>query len=101
VGKFGALVIEHDQVTSFREKPLGDGAWINAGFFVLEPGIFPYIQGGDATIWEREPLENIARDGQLGAYKHTGFWKPMDTIRDKIELEALWNSGRAPWKLWE
>ncbi|MDR2733139.1 MAG: glucose-1-phosphate cytidylyltransferase [Spirochaetota bacterium] len=100
-GKFGALVIERDQVTSFREKPLGDDAWINAGFFVLEPGIFEYIQGGDATVWEREPLENIARDGQLGAYRHTGFWKPMDTIRDKIELETLWNSGRAPWKIWE
>ena len=100
-GKFGALAMHGDAVHSFQEKPQGDGAWINAGFFVLDPGIFDYIKQGDATIWEREPLEGIARDGQLGAYKHTGFWKPMDTVRDKIELEQMWNSGKAPWKIWQ
>ena len=101
-GKFGALKIdEGSAIRAFEEKPRGDGAWINGGFFVLEPGIFDYIQQGDATIWEREPLEGIARDGQLGAYKHNGFWKPMDTIRDKFELEDMWTKGKAPWKQWE
>ena len=101
-GKFGALKIDDSSaIRAFEEKPRGDGAWINGGFFVLEPGIFDYIQQGDATIWEREPLEGIARDGQLGAYKHNGFWKPMDTIRDKYELEELWAKGKAPWKGWE
>ena len=101
-GKFGALKIDDSSaIRAFEEKPRGDGAWINGGFFVLEPGIFDYIQQGDATIWEREPLEGIARDGQLGAYKHNGFWKPMDTIRDKYELEDMWTTGKAPWKKWE
>ena len=101
-GRFGALVIdEEERIKSFYEKPKGDGAWINGGFFVLEPGIFSYIKDGDATIWERTPLESIARDGQLNAFKHSGFWKPMDTLRDKFELEDLWNSRTAPWKKWK
>lgn len=101
-GKFGALEISGDQeVLSFQEKPKGDGAWINGGFFVCEPGIFDYIRSGDETIWERQPLEDLSRDGQLRAYKHEGFWQPMDTLRDKNELERLWSSGKAPWKVWE
>ncbi len=100
-GRFGALDLkEGGMVLSFREKPKGDGAWINGGFFVLEPQIFDYIKGDD-TIWEREPLENLAKDGQLVAYKHKGFWKCMDTLRDKNELESLWQSGNPPWKVWE
>jgi glucose-1-phosphate cytidylyltransferase len=100
-GKFGALDISSDDViTAFQEKPRGDGAWVNGGFFVLEPGIFDYIRDGDATIWERKPLEALAAAGQLGAYKHMGFWQPMDTLRDKNELEASWNSMRAPWRVW-
>lgn len=100
-GKFGALKIDDSSmIRAFEEKPRGDGAWINGGFFVLEPGVFDYITQGDATIWEREPLEGIARDGQLGAFKHDGFWKPMDTIRDKYELEDMWTKGKAPWKKW-
>ncbi len=98
-GRFGALDLEDGKVKAFKEKPKGDGAWINGGFFVLEPQIFEYIDG-DETIWERDPLENLARDGQLMAYKHTGFWKPMDTLRDKRELESLWQSGNPPWKVW-
>lgn len=99
-GRFGAMDIGDDTtVHSFKEKPRGDGAWINGGFFVLEPGIFDYIPG-DATMWEREPMEKLASDGQLGSYKHYGFWKPMDTLRDKVDLEAMWNSPKAPWKLW-
>ncbi len=86
-------------MTRFHEKPDGDDGWINGGFFVAEPGIFDYIEG-DATSWEREPLEALAGDGQLGAYLHRGFWKPMDTLRDQRELEAMWNSGKAPWKVW-
>jgi glucose-1-phosphate cytidylyltransferase len=85
----------------FQEKPKGDGAWINGGFFVCEPGIFEYIRSGDETIWERQPLEDLSKDGQLGAYKHEGFWKPMDTLRDKNELERLWADGNAPWKVWQ
>jgi glucose-1-phosphate cytidylyltransferase len=100
-GRFGALNLADDnQVISFLEKPKGDGAWINGGFFVLEPEIFDYIEG-DATIWERDPLECLARDEQLMAFKHDGFWKPMDTLRDKLELESLWNVSGAPWKVWE
>jgi glucose-1-phosphate cytidylyltransferase len=100
-GKFGALDITGtDRVASFLEKPKGDGSWINGGFFVCEPGIFDYIRGGDETVWEREPLESLARDGKLGAYKHNGFWQPMDTLRDKNELEKLWVSGTAPWRAW-
>jgi len=98
-GRFGALNIEDgDKVSSFVEKPRGDGAWINGGFFVLEPGIFKYIKD-DSVIWEKEPLEKLAKDGQLNAFKHNGFWKCMDTLRDKIELDQLWNAGNAPLKL--
>lgn len=100
-GRFGALGIDSDDsISSFQEKPLGDGSWINGGFFVLEPGIFDYIREGDATIWERTPLENLASEKQLQAYRHKGFWKPMDTLRDKRELEGMWSSNTAPWKVW-
>ena len=100
-GKFGALEIDQkNDVHSFQEKPKGDGAWINGGFFVLEPQIFNYIKQGDETVWEREPLENLAKDNQLSAFKHEGFWHPMDTLRDKNELEKLWASPNAPWKSW-
>lgn len=100
LGRFGSLDIgKEDKVRSFLEKPKSGNDWINAGFFVLEPGIFDYIEGDD-TCWEKEPLENLAKKGQLIAYKHTGFWKPMDMLRDKLELERLWNSGKAPWKIW-
>lgn len=99
-GRFGALGLEgNNEVSAFNEKPKGDGSWVNGGFFILEPEIFNYIQG-DNTIWEKEPLEVLAKKGQLSAYKHYGFWKPMDTLREKIELEEAWNSGKAPWKLW-
>jgi len=99
-GRFGALNIsDSDHVLSFMEKPKGDGAWINGGFFVCQPEVLDYISD-DSTIFEKEPLENIASDGQMVAYKHAGFWKPMDTLRDKQELEHLWESGKAPWKNW-
>jgi glucose-1-phosphate cytidylyltransferase len=100
-GKFGALSIsQHHTVTSFFEKPKGDGIWVSGGFFVLEPAIFNYING-DTTTWEKEPLENLAKEGQISAYKHPGFWKCMDTQRDKIELEQLWNTDKSPWKIWD
>jgi glucose-1-phosphate cytidylyltransferase len=99
-GRFGALDIEGNRINRFTEKPQGDGSWINGGFFVLEPQVIRYIQD-DETIWEREPLEALARDGQLSAYTHDGFWQPMDTLRDKIKLEELWQSGSAPWKCWD
>ncbi len=100
-GRFGALHINHDHtVDSFMEKPAGDGSWINGGFFVLEPQVLNLIND-DATIFEREPLEELARSGQLVAYKHAGFWYAMDTLRDKNHLESLWQSGNAPWKVWE
>jgi len=99
-GRFGALNFgDYDDVTSFTEKPKGDGAWINGGFFVCEPAVMDYIEG-DTTVWEREPLEHIAAAGQMQAYKHHGFWKPMDTLRDKFELEADWQQGHAKWKTW-
>ncbi len=102
LGRFGAVEISgNKRVSSFVEKPHGDGAWINGGFFVLEPGALDYIKDGDPTIWERAPLEGLARDGELSAFEHTGFWKCMDTLRDKRELEDLWNSGKAPWKVWK
>lgn len=101
-GKFGAVDITPDgTVSSFQEKPAGDGAWINAGYFVCEPELFDYITQGDATLLEREPLENLAKDGKMEAYKHTGFWKPMDTLRDNTELNAMWDNGTAPWKIWK
>lgn len=101
-GKFGALDIGSDgKVNAFSEKPEDSGAWINAGYFVCEPGIFDYIKNGDAEIFERTPLENIARDGKMHAFRHTGFWKPMDTMRDNHELNEMWASGHAPWKCWK
>jgi glucose-1-phosphate cytidylyltransferase len=100
-GRFGALDIDaRDRVVSFKEKPKGDNAWINGGFFVLESKVFDYIEG-DRTIWEREPLETLARNGELAAYRHTGFWQPMDTLRDKNQLDELWGTGKPPWKTWE
>lgn len=98
-GRFGALKIEGEKVESFQEKPHGDGSWINGGFFVLSPKVLDYIDGDD-TIWEREPVEKLARENQMAAYFHSGFWHPMDTIRDKTYLEELWDSGEAPWKKW-
>lgn len=86
----------------FKEKPMGDGMWINGGFFVLEPGIFKYLEGNmDDVQWEKKPLTEIANDGNLSSYQHKGFWKCMDAIRDKIELESLWQSGTADWKIWK
>ena len=98
-GRFGALQIEEHAVTSFLEKPTGDGGWINGGFFVLSPKALELIEG-DETIWERKPLETLAQTGQLQAFFHPGFWQPMDTLRDKNHLEDLWQSGKAPWKVW-
>lgn len=99
-GRFGALQLQDSsEVTSFLEKPVGDGNYINGGFFVLGPGIFDFIDG-DHTLWEKGPLETIAAHGELRAYKHSGFWQPMDTLRDKNHLEELWESGKAPWKIW-
>jgi glucose-1-phosphate cytidylyltransferase len=99
-GRFGALNLdEGNQVISFLEKPKGDGSWINGGFFVCQPEVLNYIES-DATTWEREPLEQLAANGQMSAFKHHGFWKPMDTLRDKMELENDWNSGHAKWKTW-
>ena len=101
-GRFGVPdVSKNGAIRSFLEKPRGEASWINAGFFVLEPAVFDYIKRGDATIWERMPLENLARAGQLTAYKHTGFWKCMDTPREKAELEELWNKKKPPWKVWK
>ncbi len=100
-GRFGALALDNNSaVNSFLEKPAGDGAWINGGFFVLEPGIFDYIEGNQ-TIWEKAPLEKLAADNELSAFCHKGFWKPMDTLRDKESLEDMWQSGNAAWKLWK
>lgn len=98
-GRFGALDIDGDLIKSFKEKPKGDGNWINGGFFVLEPSVIDLIKD-DSTTWEREPLEKLASSGELTAYRHNGFWKPMDTLRDKIDLNAMWETGKAPWKLW-
>jgi glucose-1-phosphate cytidylyltransferase len=99
-GKFGALSLQAgDRVESFQEKPRGDGSWINAGFFVLQPEILDTI-ADDSTVFEKEPLESLAARGELMAYKHHDFWQPMDTLRDKNHLEDLWKSGNAPWKLW-
>lgn len=99
-GRFGALNISEDKkITGFQEKPVGDGGWINGGFFVCSPGVIDLIEGDD-TVWEREPLERLARKGKLSAYYHRGFWQPMDTLRDKNHLEELWMTNRAPWKVW-
>ena len=101
-GKFGALNLDEvGNVTSFTEKPAGDGSWINAGYFVCEPKVFDYITEGDSTIFEKAPLENIAKDGGMNSFKHEGFWKPMDILRDNKELNEMWDSGKAPWKEWE
>lgn len=102
-GKFGALEIdlETKQVKSFLEKPDGDKNWINAGYFVCEPEIFDYIPDGDTVIFERKPLENIAKAGKMHAHLHNGFWQPMDTLRDNMELNEMWDSGSAPWQIWK
>jgi glucose-1-phosphate cytidylyltransferase len=97
--RFGAMQIEDGIVSSFQEKPLGESGWINGGFFVLSPKVIDYIDG-DATTWEREPLERLAREGNLCAYRHDDFWHPMDVLRDKLHLEDLWARGVAPWKIW-
>lgn len=98
-GRFGALDIENSAVRGFIEKPQGDGGWINGGFFVLSPEVIQWIEH-DSTIWERAPMERLACEGQLNAFFHSGFWQPMDTLRDKTHLEELWASGKAPWKIW-
>jgi glucose-1-phosphate cytidylyltransferase len=99
-GRFGMLKMDNTQVQGFQEKPQGDGGWINAGFFVLSPKVIDEIEG-DHTTWEREPMERLASSGQLSAFMHKGFWQPMDTLRDKNHLEELWQSGKAPWKVWK
>jgi len=99
-GRFGALELHENRVRGFQEKPQGDGGWINGGFFVLSPRVGPYLRD-DSTVWEQEPLEGLARDGELAIYCHEGFWQAMDTLRDKRDLEELWGSGEPPWKLWE
>ena len=100
-GRFGALKItESGNVKGFQEKPQGDGGWINGGFFVLQPDVFEYIDG-DSTVFEQEPLEKLAKDGEMSAFKHADFWQPMDTMRDLEQLEKLWKNGKAPWKLWD
>ena len=100
-GRFGVFNLQNGdgRIRRFREKPSGNSAWINGGFFVLEPGVFSYIEGDD-TIWEQGPLETLARNGELSAYRHDGFWHPMDTLRDRNTLESMWESGEAPWKVW-
>jgi glucose-1-phosphate cytidylyltransferase len=99
-GRFGALEFDGTNIKSFIEKPQGDGGWINGGFFVLNPKVINLIEG-DETLWEKQPLERLAKRGELEAYFHHGFWQPMDTLRDKNHLEELWASGKAPWKLWK
>jgi glucose-1-phosphate cytidylyltransferase len=99
-GRFGAISFEEgDKVGAFMEKPKGDGAWINGGFFVCDPQVIDYIKG-DETTWEKEPMEGLARNGQMSAFRHNGYWKPMDTLRDKTELDKEWLSGQAKWKIW-
>ena len=98
-GRFGALNLSEQKITSFQEKPDGDGGWISGGFFVLSPAVLEFIDGDD-TVWEQGPMQRLARDGQLSAYVHRGFWHPMDTLRDKTHLDALWSNGSPPWKLW-
>lgn len=101
-GRFGVLKVEEDmRVSNFQEKPKNEDAWINGGFFVCEPQIFDYIPDGDDVIWEQKPLKALANDGQLNAYKHRGFWRPMDMLKDKEELNKIWAEGHAPWKVWE
>jgi glucose-1-phosphate cytidylyltransferase len=101
-GRFGALEIdEKNQVKEFKEKPKGDGSWINAGYFVCEPKVFDYILDGDSTVFEQDPLKNLAKDGQIFTYKHHDFWMPMDTLRDKIKLNEMWQDKSSPWKVWD
>jgi len=103
-GRYGALSFtrnDPNRISLFQEKPEGDGAWVNGGFFVLEPSAIDYIEQGDRTVWEREPLANLAASGMLSAYRHRGFWLPMDTLRDRNELQQLWENGKAPWKVWD
>ena len=99
-GRFGAMLLDGARVTSFEEKPQGDNAWINGGYFMLSPRVLDYVDG-DTIYWEREPLQRLCAENQLSAYRHAGFWHPMDTLRDKNQLEDLWNTGRAPWKTWK
>ena len=100
-GRFGALNIdESDKVVEFQEKPKGDGSWVNAGYFVCQPEVLDYISDGDEVVFEQEPLKNLAKDGQIYTYKHSGFWMPMDTLRDKNILNELWETGNAEWKIW-
>jgi glucose-1-phosphate cytidylyltransferase len=99
-GRFGAINIESTLITGFQEKPPGDGTRVNGGFFVLSPKVIDYIQGDD-TIWERQPMEELAQQGQMSAFLHNGFWQCMDTLRDRVLLEELWETGKAPWKVWE
>ena len=99
MGRFGALKINNNTVESFLEKPMGDNGWVNGGFFVLNKKIFKYLNKKN-LVWEKEPLEKLAEDSELMSYKHNGFWQPMDTLRDKNNLERLWETGQAPWKLW-
>lgn len=98
-GRFGALNLDKNKVKSFQEKPQGDGGWVNGGYFVLSPKVIDYIDGDD-TVWERAPMERLAAEGQVSAYLHHGFWQPMDTLRDKLNLEKHWSTGHAPWKVW-
>ena len=97
--RFGVLNINGNKITSFKEKPNDTASWINAGFFVLDPKVFDYIDG-DSTVWEKQPLEKLAEENNLSAYKHTSFWQPLDTLRDKNYLDELWRSKKAPWKIW-
>ena len=99
-GRWGTMAVAEDRVESFHEKPRGDGAWVNGGFFVLSPRVGDYIEG-DRSTWEEEPVERLAREGELRAFRHEGFWRAMDTVRDRNHLEELWRSGGAPWKTWE
>lgn len=98
-GRFGSLDLEQNRIVKFIEKPQGDNTWVSGGFFVLSPRVVEYIEN-DETVWEKGPLERLASEGQLAAFRHQGFWKPMDTLRDKVLLEELWSSGKAPWKIW-
>jgi glucose-1-phosphate cytidylyltransferase len=99
-GRFGMLTMNDGRIVGFSEKPPGDGNWVNGGFFVLSPKVLSYLEG-DETVWERQPLERLARDGELSGFAHRGFWQPMDHLRDKHNLEELWASGKAPWKVWK